>query len=69
MPSAITGNYIIFGLCGTYSKEPNNNKSWIGNNQVQVSRSTQENEEVWTPIMEEITIKDVSSIEVLQDSD
>ena len=69
MQSVITGNYIIFGLCGTHSKKPNNNRPWIGNNQVQVSRSSPEDEEVLISIMDNMVLEDVKSMEVQQDSD
>ena len=70
MQSVITGDYIFFGSCETYSQKLNNHKSWTGNNQIQVvSRSTPEDKEVQTPTLNEITVKDVSFMEVQQDSD
>ena len=69
MQSAITGSYIIFGQCETYSQNPNNPKSCVSNNQVQTSRPTSEDEEVWTSILDEMIIEVEVHMEVQQESD
>ena len=67
MKSAITGNYIIFGSCGTHPKKPSNSRPWIENNQVQVSELSQEDEEVLISIIDNMAIEDVSSMKLQQD--
>ena len=69
MQSEITGNYIIFGSCGKHSKQAGKNKSWIESNQIQVSCSVPEGEEVLISIMDTMTIENVDYMEVHQDSD
>ena len=69
MQSAITGNYtILFGSCGTHPKKPSNRRPWIGNNQVQLSGSSPEDEEFLISIMDNMAIEDVSSMEIQQGS-
>ena len=58
MESAITSDYIILGSCIAYSQKLNNHKSSTNNNQMQVSRLTPDDEEVRTPILEEIIIEE-----------
>ena len=64
MQSEITGNYILFGSCGKHSKQANKNEFWIEANQIQVSSSIPEGEEVLISIMDTMTIEDVDHMEV-----
>ena len=69
MQTAVTGNYIIFGTCETYSQQLDNHKSSINDNQVQASRLTPKDEKVLTSILYEMIIKDEVHMEVQQESD
>ena len=69
MQSDITGNYILLGSCDKHSKQSGKNQSWIETNQVQVSSSIPEGEEVLISIMDTMKIEDVDHMEVQQDSD
>ena len=69
MQSTITGSYIIFGSWGKHSKKANKNKSWIGANQVQVSSLVPGDEEILISIMDTMTLEDMDSNEVQQESD
>ena len=69
MQSKITSSYIIFRSCGKHSKKVDRNKSWIEANQIQMSSSVPEGEEVLISIMDTMTIEDVDYMEVQQDSD
>ena len=69
MQSKITRSYINFGSCGKHSKKVDRNRSWIEANQIQVSSSVLEDEEVLISIMDTMTIQNVDSMEAQQDSD
>ena len=64
MKSEIIGNYILLGSCGTHSKQAGKKESWIGANQIQVTSSTSEEEEVLISIMDTMIIEDVEQMEV-----
>ena len=69
MQSAITGSYIIFGSYGKHSNKANKNKSWIGANQLQASSSVPHDEENLISIMDTMTLEDMDSVKVQQESD
>ena len=69
MQSTITGSYIIFGSCGKHSKKADKSRLWIAANQVQVSSSVPDDEEVLISIMDTMTIEDMDSVEAQQESD
>ena len=69
MQSAITRDYIIFGSCGQQSKRLDKNKSWTRNNQVQVSRSTPDDEEILISSVDTMTLQAIDPVEVQQGTD
>ena len=69
MQSAITGNYIIFRSCGQQSKRLDKNKSRIRNNQVQVLRSTPDDEEILISSVDTMTLQAIDPVEVQQGTD
>ena len=69
MQSEITGNYILLGSCSKHSKQAGKKESWIEANQIQVTSSIPEVEEVLISIIDTMTIEDVEQMEVKEDSD
>ena len=67
MQSKITGSYIIFGSCGKHSKKADKSRLWITANQVQVSSSVPDDEEVLISIMDTMTVEDMDSVEAQQE--
>ena len=69
MQNTITESYIIFGSCGKHSKKANKNQLRIGANQVQVSSLVPGDEEILISIMDTMTLEDMDSVKVKQESD